>query len=132
MEIAVPRYTEDKSWVKQAMSASAEYFFGSRGRFEEVTEGEISLCVCLAPTSEGHGVRGFIATVIWPKETTAGSVEVQGADHNEDMAYHALGHITFPARQYSSPAGLVVNFMRLKVASLPAPTASLIGRLTIR
>jgi hypothetical protein len=128
--------------VPQALSASPEYMFGVKeydletDRFhyglETVTLHEISRAVCLAPTSEGHGVRGFIATVVWPAGTTAGEIQIQGADLNEDSAYHALGTILFPGVQYSSPSGLVVNFMRTKVVALPAPHHQVSTRLMIR
>jgi hypothetical protein len=106
--------------------------FGRDGVLEEVTEGEKSSAVCLSPTSEGHGVRGFVATVIWAPDTTAGEVEVEGADQNQEEAYHPLGTITFPDRQYSSPSGLVTNFMRVVITTLPDPTPELAARLMIR
>lgn len=139
----MPPYIEDGS-TEQALSAWPAYMLGTDrsvdnlGRikrelvFETVTAGMVSRAVCLAPTSEGHGVRGFIATVIWPAGTTVGDVEVQGADLNQEPAYHILGSILFPARQYSSPSGLVTNFMRMVVKILPQPHHQLVGRLMIR
>lgn len=118
--------------IQQAMSTEQAYMFGRKDSLEEVKLGAISIPVALAPAVECHGVRGFIATIIWPKDTTAGAVEIQGADRNEEEAYHPLGTITFPARQYSSPSGLVVNFMRMMVVTAPKPEKKLAGRLTIR
>jgi|SRR5215475_146309 len=124
--------------VPQAMSTTPEYMFGTKigvahSKFvaETVSVGTKSRAVCLAPAVENHGVRGFIATVLWPEDATEGEVEVQGSDLNEEDAFHPLGTITFPDRQYSSPSGLVVNFMRLKVTVVPDPP-QLAGRLTIR
>lgn len=128
----MPPYTTANNWIREALSAWPEYMFGGPGVLESVTANELSVPVCLAPTSEGHGVRGFVVTIIWPAATTAGVVEVQGADLNDNQSYAPLGTITFPAIQYTSPSGLVVNFMRLRVATLPTPTAQLAGRLMIR
>lgn len=117
--------------VVEALSGWPEYMLGAKTWLEDVTEGEISMPICLAPTSEGHGVRGFICTVIWPNGTKSGDVEVQGADLDEDRAYQPLGRITYPAVQYSSPSGLVMNFMRILVVTVPSP-AKLAARLMIR
>jgi hypothetical protein len=117
--------------VREALSGWPEYMLGGKDRLEDVTEDEISMPICLAPTSEGHGVRGFICTVIWPNGTEYGEVEVQGADLDEERAYQPLGKITCPAVQYSSPSGLVMNFMRLRVTVLPDPP-QMAARLMIR
>ena len=117
--------------VREALSGWPEYMMGAQNRLEDVTLGEISMPICLAPTSEGHGVRGFICTVIWPNGTRTGEVEVQGADLEEERAYQPLGKITWPAVQYSSPSGLVMNFMRILIVTLPSP-AKLAARLMIR
>jgi hypothetical protein len=102
-----------------ALSTTPEYFLGSASSFEPVTAGMKSQAICLAPAVEVHGVRGFIATVVWPPDTTAGEVEIQGADLNQETGFATLGTIAFPARQYWSPSGLVVNFMRVKVVTAP-------------
>lgn len=117
--------------VVEALSGWPEYMLGAKNRLEDVTAGELSMPICLAPTSEGHGVRGFICTVIWPSGTTTGEVEVQGSDLDEDGAYQPLGKITYPGVQYSSPSGLVMNFMRILIVKLPSPPR-LAARLMIR
>jgi hypothetical protein len=128
----MPRYKVNHGDnVIEALSGWPEYMFGAKNRLEQVTEGEISMPICLAPTSEGHGVRGFICTVIWPNGSKSGEVEVQGADLDEDRAYQPLGKITYPGVQYSSPSGLVMNFMRLLVTTVPSPP-EMAARLMIR
>jgi hypothetical protein len=138
------------AWVKLtpnllAMVAEPIYFWGGRHPFnpsgdgtlwyETVTLNQMSKPLTLATAAECHGVRGFVATVLWPPGTTAGAVAVYGADQDDQNAYGLMANIVFPAVNAPSPLGLVLTFMRLMVTTMPVggtPANSLAARMLLR
>jgi hypothetical protein len=100
--------------------------------FESVSTNESSAAVALPMAQDGKSISGHSAEVVWASGTSAGGVDVQYSDDNQNGGdYQTVSTITYPNTRYD-PAGLSAQFVRLNISTALVGATTIAGRILAR